>query len=193
MRERIIKGAKELFQVYGFRKVSMDEISKKLGISKRTIYRYFPSKERLIEEVIDAMMKPVVRKVLSSLEETKTLPRFFSLWLREISKVVSELTPPMLDDLRNMPDLWEKIEEKRCRVIRRIVSFMKEGQERGEIRSDISFEFMGRFLFHLIVQFVNPNAIAEFEVTPPDMLKNVLSIFMEGVLTEEGRKGFREG
>ena len=54
--EQIIETARKLFHKFGFKKVSMDEIAKEAGVTKRTIYTYFPSKEikhmkSIIEEV----------------------------------------------------------------------------------------------------------------------------------------------
>mgnify|MGYP002626908048 CR=1 FL=1 len=40
-KESVIKTARELFSLYGYRKVSMDELAKKSGVTKKTIYTYF--------------------------------------------------------------------------------------------------------------------------------------------------------
>ena len=49
MREKILKGASELFLNYGFKSVTMDDIANKLGISKKTIYQHFANKTMLVE------------------------------------------------------------------------------------------------------------------------------------------------
>ncbi|MCX6165394.1 MAG: TetR/AcrR family transcriptional regulator, partial [Ignavibacteriae bacterium] len=49
----ILKFAGEKFYKDGFNKISMDEIASQLHISKKTIYKYFPSKDKLIESLID--------------------------------------------------------------------------------------------------------------------------------------------
>ena len=48
-KEQVIEAARELFSHYGYRKVSMDEIAKKSGVTKRTIYTYFKDKNDLIK------------------------------------------------------------------------------------------------------------------------------------------------
>ena len=50
--EQIIEVARELFHKFGFKKVSMDEIAREAGVTKKTIYRYFDSKEALLEYFI---------------------------------------------------------------------------------------------------------------------------------------------
>lgn len=46
-KEQVIEAARELFGQYGYRKVSMDEIAKKSGVTKKTIYTYFKDKNDL--------------------------------------------------------------------------------------------------------------------------------------------------
>ena len=51
--EQIINAARELFKNYGFKKVSMDEIARKAGVTKRTVYKYFASKQDLLKSFIN--------------------------------------------------------------------------------------------------------------------------------------------
>ena len=50
--ELIVNSARELFKSYGIKKVSMDEIAKKAGVTKKTVYSYFSSKADLINYFI---------------------------------------------------------------------------------------------------------------------------------------------
>lgn len=50
---QIINTARDLFASYGYKKVSMDEIAKVSGVTKRTIYRYFEDKDTLFKYFID--------------------------------------------------------------------------------------------------------------------------------------------
>ena len=66
--EQIIEVARELFHKFGFKKVSMDEIARESGVTKKTIYRYFDSKEALLEYFIQEEiqnMKAIVEEVES--------------------------------------------------------------------------------------------------------------------------------
>ena len=50
--DQIITAAKKLFTKYGFKKVSMDEIASEAGVTKKTVYTYFSSKEELLKYCI---------------------------------------------------------------------------------------------------------------------------------------------
>ena len=65
-KDQIIESARLLFHKYGFKKVSMDEIARESGVTKKTIYSYFSSKEDLLkyfiqEEILN--MKNIVEEV----------------------------------------------------------------------------------------------------------------------------------
>ena len=71
--EQIIEVARELFHKFGFKKVSMDEIAKEAGVTKKTIYRYFNSKEALLEYFI----QEEIQNMKAIVEEVQKRKRFF--------------------------------------------------------------------------------------------------------------------
>ena len=65
-REQVIEAARKLFHQFGFKKVSMEEIAKEAGVTKKTIYMYFASKEELLKYFIQeeiTNMEKIVEKV----------------------------------------------------------------------------------------------------------------------------------
>lgn len=54
--ERIIAGSEELFKRHGVRSVTMDDIAKHLGVSKKTIYQFFENKETLVNAVFETYL-----------------------------------------------------------------------------------------------------------------------------------------
>ena len=66
--EQILKAAKELFTKYGFKKVSMDEIANETGVTKKTVYSYFSSKEELLKDVIKEELQNI-RKIIDKAEK----------------------------------------------------------------------------------------------------------------------------
>ena len=64
--KQIIEAAKNLFNKFGFKKVTMDEIAKEAGVTKRTVYAYFKSKEELFQVIVNEEllnMKKIVEDV----------------------------------------------------------------------------------------------------------------------------------
>ncbi len=73
-KEQIVEAARKLFTQYGYKKVSMDEIAKEAGVTKKTVYAYFKDKDELFKyfvfEEVD-IMKKLVQEV-----ENRNLPFF---------------------------------------------------------------------------------------------------------------------
>lgn len=68
--EQILNAAKKLFTNYGFKKVSMDEIASEAGVTKKTIYTYFSSKEELLKYCIKEELQNM-RKIIENVESKK--------------------------------------------------------------------------------------------------------------------------
>ena len=68
--EQILNAAKKLFTNYGFKKVSMDEIASEAGVTKKTVYTYFSSKEELLKYCIKQELQNM-RKIIENVESKK--------------------------------------------------------------------------------------------------------------------------
>ena len=68
--EQILKKKKKLFTNYGFKKVSMDEIASEAGVTKKTVYTYFSSKEELLKYCIKEELQNM-RKIIENVESKK--------------------------------------------------------------------------------------------------------------------------
>jgi len=63
VRERIISYAREHFMHEGFSKVTLDEIATELGMSKKTLYKYFEDKEDLLRAGIEENLRNIAREI----------------------------------------------------------------------------------------------------------------------------------
>ena len=70
-RRRIIKAADELFYGEGIRAVSVDQIAAKAGVTKRTLYYHFRSKDDLIAAYLDARDEPTLLRFMEWFDQTE--------------------------------------------------------------------------------------------------------------------------
>ncbi len=139
-KEEIIKGARQLFCTYGYKKVTMDEIAKQSGVTKKTIYSYFKDKDDLIKyflyESIDNMKKIVsdiqkenissidkVQKMIYSLleyrKEDEIIKKFSeeanNLPLGTAKECMKILNKSIVEEIRNLLEKGIELEEvKKC-------------------------------------------------------------------------------
>src|SRR5215475_4837839 len=114
-RQRIVEAARAHFFSHGFRSVTMDDLAAELGISKKTLYAYFPGKLDLLEAVladkfqgVEAMLKQV----------TRAQPHDFPATLRDLlagtQRELDEIKPPFVRDMRQKaPQVFQVIERRR--------------------------------------------------------------------------------
>lgn len=73
MKQEIIKRAMDDFMRYGFKTFTMDDLARKLGMSKKTLYEYFPSKNDLVEACLDYALDITVSKADTFLQGEHSL------------------------------------------------------------------------------------------------------------------------
>lgn len=187
---RILKKAEEMFMQFGFSRVTMEEIAVDLGMSKKTLYKFFPGKEQLLKEMIfckkcdfeDYVLKLWGNNELSFLEKLKILMNY-------ISQHNSTFRGPLAHDLqKNFPLIWEEINESRkTHSLAKFNLLVKEGIEKGVFRNDIDQQILFLIFINSIQGVMNPDVLAQLPMTDAQVFEAIVKVFLEGVFTEEGR------
>src|SRR5690606_4539506 len=149
MREQIISTAAELFLNFGFKSITMDDIANDMCISKKTIYKFFSTKEVLIEEAIekvhhdiDISINDIFRRNYNAIEENFEIRRTF----KELFK--SQETSPIYQLKKHYPKIYEKAYVKQieaCKVW--FVKNIEKGMEEGLYRPELDVEVCSNFYY----------------------------------------------
>src|ERR1044071_2444850 len=141
-RQRIVDAARGHFFSHGFRSVTMDDLAEELGISKKTLYTYFPGKFDLLEAVLADKLTSVEATLI---EVTRAYPNDFAATLRNLlagtQRELDEIKPPFVRDMRQKaPDAFKLVERRRAALIQRYMGkFFIDGQRLGMVRKDKKF------------------------------------------------------
>ena len=108
-KENILMQAEAFFLKYGFRNVTMDDLCKEMGISKKTLYQYFQTKDALVEACILGYMEKEADKVQQiRMKASDPVDAFYSLSKRA-RESLKEVSPFVIFDLqKNHPEIWKK-------------------------------------------------------------------------------------
>lgn len=151
MKKIILEKALDLFVKRGFKMVTMDEIAKELGISKKTIYTHFASKDLLVEETANFLMDEVTERLrnISGTCETPVHEHFI------IKNCMGELfghniQPSTIYQFNKYyPKIAEQINKKRQKDFAFIIKRnLKDGVKKGYYRKDIDLDFV-RIMFFI--------------------------------------------
>ena len=123
IKERIISACQELSRNKGFYSLTMDELAAQAGVSKRTVYRYFRSKEEIIEATLDRLMQEISQFMEDLLKQNEKPEIVISTLMKHLFiRAQFVFSQPSLEDLRiHYPELWQKIDQFRMHRIREII------------------------------------------------------------------------
>ena len=193
VKERILRQAEQLFIQFGYSKVTMDEIAASLGMSKKTLYKFFPGKEALIKEMITTMKCSIDEHIdavwknekMDFMDKLKSVMNF-------IGKQTTKLQGPLLEDLhKNIPEVWKEIHDfRRANAVERFTTFINEGIKTGVFRKDIDRELIVLFYLHAIQGLINPETLSQLPYSANQVFDAIIRIIFEGILTEEGRSQY---
>ncbi len=192
-RARILLEAREQFFVHGFHGVTMDQLARDLGMSKKTLYRHFPSKDALLDGVIDtvagevgATLEAVSRDRRSSCSEK--LLRIAA----GIGGHLSPIQPVFLASLRRFaPAQLERIEQVRRRNIEtHLLPLLRAGGR--NLRPGIDPVFVVELLLQTLDGILKPDLLQRLERTPAQAVSEALDLLFHGILGRSaGPRGLR--
>ena len=190
IRQTILDVSYARFAEYGFKKVTIDEIAAELGISKKTVYKLFSSKEEILREVVLAKMNAL----LSIFENIQALKESSVDKIQAVSEIVgthiNEQWQRILIEVRmNAPSLFKEvdtiIQEKLALGWQKIFI---EGQKGGWIRKDIDPVVFTTAYVGVVRELMKTDFLSKHALTESQVPKQVFKMFTEGILTEKGRK-----
>ena len=189
-RPRIIAESRRHFFAHGFRGVTMDDLAREMGMSKKTLYACFPSKTALVRAVILEKFSHVDHDLgrITADAATDCLGALQRL-LVCVQTHMEEIRPPFVRDIRReSPDLFAVIESRRRDIIQRhFGTVFLEGRRAGLIRQDIPPRLSIEILLGAVQAVMNPPKMEELGLSPKNGFAAVSRVVLEGLITEKAR------
>jgi AcrR family transcriptional regulator len=190
VRHRIMTESRRHFFAHGFRSVTMDDLAKELGMSKKTLYACFPRKTALVEAVILDKFRNV-NVDLGRITTTCASDCLGALrrLLECVQSHMEEIRPPFLRDIRReAPDLFTVVESRRRDVIQRhFGKVFQEGRRAGLIRQDIPPKLAIEILLGAVQAVMNPRKMEELGLTPKTVFTAIIRVLLEGLTSEKAK------
>jgi AcrR family transcriptional regulator len=186
-KERIIEHARARFFVDGFARVSVEEITTDLGMSKKTFYKYFDRKEDLVNEIVARMLGEAELKVQGIMAMDAPFPAKLDGLMKLVGIVFRTISKNLLRDLETyIPEAWGKIQAfRRQRILTTWAALIDEGKRTGYVRAEISQRVFLLALYATIESIVNPTVLANEPFTADEALQSIVTIFLRGILTPD--------
>jgi AcrR family transcriptional regulator len=190
VREKIQKGAEDLFMRYGVRSISMDDIARHLSVSKKTLYQHFADKEDIVTVTCQAHLernseefRAITKQARNAIEELHLL----SVCLK---KNMEDMNPSLLFDLQKYhPTAWKKWLDFKNETIREsVVRNLRQGIEEGYFRPGMDPEVIAAVRMELVQLAFNEEIFPRERFRLPEVQMQIFEHFVFGLLTEKGKK-----
>jgi len=194
VKERILKGAQELFVKYGIRSVSMDDIARHLAVSKKTLYQYFADKDEIVTLVAEFHLnheKLQYESLRASAENAiDELVKISTCIKRDMQK----MNPSLLFDMQKYhPRAWSAwLNHKQHHVGESIIRNLKQGIAEGYFRQEINTDILAAARLELIQMTFDEQVFPVEKYNLAEVNLQLFDHFVYGVLTEKGRKVYEK-
>lgn len=180
--QKIISAGRELFWKHGFKRVSIDDICEKAGVSKMTFYRYFPNKIELAKSVYDHVTKEGYEKFKAIMKEDSSpeekMNRFILLKLEGTSQISQEF----LTDFYSSKELGLKdfVQERVSELWQAIIGDIREAQQKGIFRKDFNPELFFH-TFQKLTELLEDAHVRKLYNNTQDMIMELISLLIYGI------------
>lgn len=194
MKEQILEKTAEMFQRYGVRSVTMDDIANRIAISKKTIYQHFKDKKEVVSEAVKYLMNRDYEKIMAVKEGAKDEIHELVLVSQMFRKHLREINPSLLFDLKKYHQMgWSVYLEMKDKchnaTIREVLT---RGQKSGLFRPEINPEIITRMRIEQVTAAFNPEIFPKDEFEFAEIHLQFFDHFVYGIVTKKGRELFEQ-
>lgn len=185
--EFILKKVSELYKRYGIKSVTMDDIARELGMSKKTLYQYVNDKTELVAKVIKNdylshhnRMTDIANSDLNAIEEVLEVYKFINSQLKDFN-------PSMEFDLKKYyPELYAEFKEKRRnKILNSIIHNIEKGKTEGYYREDTDPLLIAKL--HIVrIEGLSENEIFNKENFTVEQFNQMFAYHIRGIVSSKG-------
>lgn len=188
--DKILKTSLELFFKFGIKRVTMDDIAKELGMSKKTIYHFYKEKDDLVNQLCETEMvdhECAFNEISQLAKDPIHEIMLISIKMKEMMQNINPIF--FLDLQKYYPIAFERFQKfkKEC-AYKNIYTNIIRGQELGVFRSDIDAEFTSKYRLAQIDMLMFGNYFSYEIITFTKSSEFILDLFAYGICTIKGHK-----
>ncbi len=198
---KILDAAYKLFLEKGYRNTTMDDIAQVLGMSKKTLYKYYPGKLDLLAASFEVTKTKLTAKVEAVLENRYiSFPLKLKSTLTIMASLLGPINPELFEDLREYaPETWENLQQYiNESAYARFKKLLDQGIKDGLVKPEVNLNLVVMLYASAVQSLIDPHFTARFphpiqegmKIPPSDIYDQAITIIYNGILTDEARNEF---
>ena len=190
MKEQILHTATQLFLDQGFKSITMDDIAREMGMSKKTIYSHYSNKEAIVTASAENLFQSICGGIdhicaleMNPIEEMYDIKRYV------LEHLKGERTSPMYQLQKYYPKIHQTMRRGQYVYMQRCVTDnLERGIELGLFIKDINVQFVARIYFTGITGIKDESIFPQSQFPISELHDMYLEYHIRGIVTPKGRK-----
>ena len=188
LQDKIIELGEDRLFKEGFYKTRMEDIAVELRMSKKTIYKFFPSKSDLAMAVANHFTKKMESKILPILESDKNAIEKLAELLKLLSNTAGKIGDKVFKELKtHYPEVWQHVDSFRTEMMYGNITKVYEQGKREGLFLDFPTPIVMNVFVNAVRSTVNPEFIINNNFSIVTAAQTTFKIILGGVLTEKGK------
>jgi len=172
----------------GVRAFTVDALSKRLAMSKKTIYKFFPTKENLITAIMHFALNQINRVFETVMKEEPNPAVQYIKIMEHICKFVGRTPVHKLVELKSLyPQIWNHVESFRLSHQQDFYTILKSAQEQGLARGDIDMKTASIVYVNIVNSTFQPEFFLKNDLPISKTIRGFVKVVARGIFNEKGR------
>ena len=177
----------------GVRAFTVENLASCLCMSKKTIYKFFPTKEALIDKIVSFRLNQIEAEIKAVMNNNSNPIQQFLGVMNIFYNSIAKLKIEQIGELKNRyPEMWRKIEIFRLNRQEDFYSILKNAQKKGLIRENLNVELIATIYTNIINSTFQPEFFIENSLLPKIVLPAFVEMVSGGLLSEEGQAYYKQ-
>lgn len=187
-KNELILGALEIYMKLGIKSITMDEMARQLGVSKKTLYLYVKDKNQLVEECVkmaqygeSCAIKDISESNNNAIDEIIEVSKFVIEQLKKVH-------PSIFFDLQKYhPNVMKMMDCHKDEFVRGcVVQNLERGIEQGYYRDNLNVEVISKLYLAMIDHVMVGNIVEEQNTTMDQIYSEFFRYHIRGIASKKG-------
>lgn len=188
--ETLFTSARTQFLKYGIKSVSMDDLARLMGISKKTIYSFISNKKGLVHAVVKTYIKDEEKTMMEITKKSSNAIDEIIQIAKHVQGTLKSMKPSLTYDLKKYhPTTWQLIEGKHFGFIEKsIEDNIRRGIKEGYYRDDIRVDIVPTLYVSLAKLVADVDIFKDKNINQVDLYDSVITYHLYAILNSKGHK-----
>lgn len=186
LKQKILEVSLDMFRTKGLKAVKMDDIARKLSISKRTLYEIYPKKETIVYEALKTASEMRSKSLEASIQKCDDIMDIFAAYLKSHIADLKSTNPILVEDINNYPSVKHYFETRNKEHEKFSIEFYQRGKAEGYFIDNVNYEIIKEITSGTSSYIANNMFYKRFTLS--EILHSIIIMYVRSVCTEAGIK-----